>query len=149
MNKMAKQGNRTSKAERQREALIAAMLQYPTIERAAAACGISIKTAYRVRQTEAFQEAYWEARKAVYCEVRIRIQQATPVAANIVLSLLANTATPPAVRQRIAFGLLQLAAEMHEAEELERRVAKLENKVGMIGPGPNAEENDRDWPKAA
>jgi hypothetical protein len=149
VNNTPKQGNRTSKAERQREALIAAMLQYPTVERAAAACGISVKTAYRVRQTEAFQEAYWEARKAVYSDVRIRIQQASPVAANVVLSLMANTATPPAVRQRIAFGMLELAAEMHGSEELERRVAKLENKARMIGPGLNPEENDRDWPKAA
>jgi len=102
---------RTSKKSRQREQLILAMLQQPTIEKAAECAGISPTTAWRITKTPEFQEELRIARRESFSHSIARFQQAAPAAISILLKLMLDPNTPAASRERAAYHVLVQAAK--------------------------------------
>ena len=111
---------------RQREQLILALLQQPGIEKAAAAVGISPVTAWRITKTEQFKEEYRQARREAFSQALGRLQQAASAATSTLLKIMVDAAASTASRVRAANCVLDHAANALEIEDLQVRLAKLE-----------------------
>src|SRR5262249_773541 len=70
----AMQKGRVPTKVRQREQLIVAMLQQPSLEKAAASIGISKATAWRVTNTPEFQQEFRRARRVAFSQATARLQ---------------------------------------------------------------------------
>jgi hypothetical protein len=111
---------------RQREQLILALLQQPGMEKAAASIGISGVTAWRITKTPEFQEEYRLARREAFTQSLGRLQQAAGAAAATLLKVMLDATAPPASRVRAADCVLEHAANALDLEDIQVRLAKLE-----------------------
>ena len=71
---------KVSKKVRQWGQLILALLQQPSLEKAAASIGISTVTAWRISKTREFKEEYRNARWEAFSQSLARLQQASGAA---------------------------------------------------------------------
>ena len=117
---------KSSKKLQQREQLILALLQQPSLEKAAAAIGISAVTAWRIRQRPEFQQEYRQARRAAFSESIARLQHASGAAVSTLLKVMVDQEAPATSRTRAADSVLRHAANAAELEELESRIQSLE-----------------------
>jgi len=120
---------RDSRKFRQREQLVVALLQQPTLEKAAASIGISAVTAWRISRTPEFKEEYRKARREAYSQTMARVQQASGAAVTTLLKVMVDQSTPPASRVRAADCVLDHAAKTMEFEDIESRLSELERSV--------------------
>ena len=111
---------------RQREQLILALLQQPGMEKAAASIGISGVTAWRITKTPEFQEECRLARREAFTQSLGRLQQAAGAAAATLLKVMLDATAPPASRVRAADCVLEHAASALDLEDIQVRLAKLE-----------------------
>ena len=116
----------TMRKARQREQLILALLQQPTLSKAAEQIGISSVTAWRITKTTEFQEEYRQARREAFSQALGRLQQAASAATSTLLKIMVDATAPPASRVRAANCILEHAANALEVEDLQVRLAKLE-----------------------
>jgi len=82
--------------------LILALLEQPSIEKAADSIRMSRSTAYRIRQTEEFQREYLQARQHLMAQASARLQQGTNAAASTFLRLMVDDKQRGATRLRAA-----------------------------------------------
>jgi hypothetical protein len=119
-------GHRRKRIHRQ-EAVIAALLQQPTVGDAARAAGVGEKTVRRWLQDETFLRAYRAARRGIVDSALLRLQQCT---ASAVLALHRNlTSAPPAVQVQAAKIILEHAVRALETGDLLTRLEALERQV--------------------
>lgn len=111
---------------RQREQLILALLQQPGIEKAAAVVGISTVTAWRITKTPEFKEEYRQARRDAFTQSLGRLQQAAGAATSTLMKIMVDATAPAASRVRAADCVLEHAASALDLEDLQVRLAKLE-----------------------
>ena len=112
---------------RRREQAVVALLQHPTIEKAAAAVGVSHVTLWRWMQTEEFQQAYRKARRQAFSQSLARLQHAASAATATLLKIMVDREAPAASRVRAAAHVLENALRGMELEDLEVRVRRLED----------------------
>jgi transposase-like protein len=115
-----------SKFGRKQEEAIAALLTQRNVDEAAKSVGIAPKTLLRWMQVPEFDTAYRKARRAAFSQSTARLQQATSAAVSTLLKLMVDTSTPPSVRVRAADSVLDHAKQAIEIEDVEVRVAALE-----------------------
>jgi len=115
-----------SKLGRKQEEAIAALLTHRNIEEAAGAAGIGARTLIRWLKIPEFQAAYRQARRDAFGQAVARLQQATSAAATTLLKTMIEPATPASVRVRAAEAIFHHAAKAIEIEDIESRVAALE-----------------------
>src|SRR5438045_9374712 len=115
-----------SKKVRQREQLIVALLQQPSMEKAAVSIGISSVTAWRITNTAEFKAEYRKARREAFSQSVARLQQASGAAVSTLLKVMVDQTTPPASRVRAADCVLDHANKAMELEDIESRVSELE-----------------------
>lgn len=111
---------------RQREQLILALLQQPGIEKAAAAVGISTVTAWRITKTPEFKEEYRQARREAFSQALGRLQQAAGAATSTLMKIMVDATAPTGSRVRAADCVLEHAQSALELEDIQVRLAKLE-----------------------
>jgi hypothetical protein len=109
--------------------LVLALVEYGTIEKAAAALGISSVTAWRLMKKSAFQEAFRKARRDHFSCSMARVQYATSAAVAVLYQIAMDKDAPPASRVRAAATILTTAATAFEHEDLEVRVEQLEQRA--------------------
>jgi len=114
-----------SKFGRKKEAAIAALLAERSQADAARVVGVDLSTLKRWLRLPEFIEEYRRARWDVVEQAYARVQQNTPVAASVLLKLMADPATPASGRIRAALGAFGLAREALELD-IETRVSALE-----------------------
>jgi hypothetical protein len=124
---------RSTKKTRQRERLIAALLQQPSLERAAESMGISRVTAWRIQQTPEFQQEYRQARRAAVSQAHARLQQASNAAANTLLKIMVDPQASAATRMQAADRVLKHANEALQSEDVEVRLERVEQIVKEKG----------------
>jgi hypothetical protein len=120
-----------SKKSRQRERLILALLQQPSLEKAAAAVGISSVTAWRITKTPQFQEEYRRARSEAYAQTLARLQHAGPAAVSTLMKVMIDAGASDANKVRAANDVLHRGIQAWGLEELldiSDRVRHLEEK---------------------
>ena len=118
---------RTSKKSQQRAQLVVAMLQQPTLEKAAEAAGISVTTAWRIKKTPEFKKEYRMARRESYSQSIARLQQASSAAVSILLKTMVDPSAPASCKVRAAFIVLSLTVKGIEVEDIEARISDLED----------------------
>jgi len=106
--------------------LILALLQQPGLEKAAAAVGISTVTAWRITKTEEFKEEYRQARREAFSQALGRLQQATGAATSTLMKVMLDSTAPAGSRVRAADCVLEHAANALEIEDVQVRLARLE-----------------------
>jgi transposase-like protein len=115
-----------SKFGRKQEEAIAALLTQRNVDEAAKSIGVSPKTLLRWMQIPEFDTAYRKARRAAFSQSTARLQQATSAAVSTLLKIMVDTGAPPSVRVRAADSVLDHAKQAIEIEDVEVRVAALE-----------------------
>src|SRR5260370_11286864 len=99
---------KASKKVGQREQLILALLQQPSLEKAAVAIGISTVTAWRISKTKEFKEEYRNARWEAFSKSLARLQQASGAAFSSGIEVLGTEAMKQLDVQRRRRGLRKL-----------------------------------------
>jgi transposase-like protein len=115
-----------AKFGRKKEEAIAALLSQRNIEEAAKSIGIGTQTMLRWLKVPEFDAAYRQARRAAFSQSTARLQQATSAAVSTLLKIMVDTNAPPSVRVRAADSVLDHAKQAIEIEDVEVRVAALE-----------------------
>ena len=126
---------RGSTLGRKQEEAIAALLTQRNLEEAARAAGIGTRTMLRWLKLPEFQTAYREARRAAFGQAISRLQQGTSAAATTLLKVLIDPNTPASVKVRAAEAIFHHSAKAIEIEDIEARVAALEQAADVKKPG--------------
>jgi hypothetical protein len=114
------------KLTRKQEEAIIALLSNRNIEEAARSCNTPARTLHRWLKDPAFDAAYREARRQAYGQSIARLQQGSAAAATTLLKVMVDAGTPHSTRVRAAESVLTHAAKAIEIEDIEARVAALE-----------------------
>jgi hypothetical protein len=115
-----------AKFNRKKEEAIVALLTHRTIEEAARSIGVDPKTLFRWMKEPEFDADYRAAKRASYGQSIARLQQGSSPAATTLLKIMIDPSVPASVRVRAADSVLNHAAKAIEIEEIEARVAALE-----------------------
>lgn len=110
---------------------VLALLQNPTIEKAANAVGISNVTLWRWMQQGEFQARLRAARRQAYAQCIGRLQQASSAAVGTLLRVMTDQSAPAASRVRAAESVLDHASKAIELEDLDVRLCDLERDADM------------------
>ena len=119
-----------AKFGRKQEEAIAALLTQRNIDEASKAVGIAPNTLLKWMKQPEFDTAYREARRATFRQSVARLQQASGAAVSTLLKIMVDATAPHSTRVRAADSVLDHAAKAIEIEDIEVRVAALEQSVG-------------------
>jgi hypothetical protein len=111
---------------RKQEDAIAALLSQPTVEQAARAVNIGTRTLLRWLQVPEFKAAYHKARREAFGQATARLQQASGAAVSTIVRIMLDKDAPVSSRLRAAESVVGHAAKAIEIEEIEARLAALE-----------------------
>jgi hypothetical protein len=114
------------KLGRKQEEAIVALLSQRNIEDAARSAGVGARTLIRWLKLPEFRVAYREARRAAFSQSIARLQQGSSAAATTLLKIMLDPNASASTRVRAADSVLDHAARAIEIEDLEARVAALE-----------------------
>lgn len=120
-----------TKFGRKKEAAVAALLNQPTLEKAADAVGISKPTLIRWLKLPEFQAAYREARQAAVSQSNARLQQLSSAAVSTLAKIMVDPNAPASARVRAADRILERAKQGLEMEDLDVRLTAIEQEVGQ------------------
>ena len=127
-----KESANNSKIKRQ-EQYIVALLENPTLQKAAAAVGVSDVTLWRCLKQPEFAEAYRNARREAFSQSVARLQHASNAAVGTLLRVMTDKEASASSRVRAAEVVLTTAFRGIEIEDIEARVAKLEQSTQKAG----------------
>ena len=116
------------------EALIAVLAGGSTVAAAAQQVGVSERTVWRRLQDDAFRQRLDAARQQTIQTAIDLLGKASTAAAATLMALLREP-TPPAVRLGAARAILELGGKLRESQELEERIAALEERIAQQGQG--------------
>ena len=117
---------KTEKLGTRKEAAILALLTARSIEEAARTANVPARTLHRWLQEPQFEAAYRKARRAASAQSNARLQQATGAAVSTLLKIMVDGTAPAATRVRAADSVLSHARQAVEIEDVEVRLAALE-----------------------
>jgi hypothetical protein len=118
---------------------ILALLEHTSIEKAAAASGVSNVTLWRWLKQDKFRARLRLARQEAYSQCVGRLQQASSAAVATLLRVMTDQASPAASRVRAADSVLGHAADAIELDDLSGRLSKLERAAEKL---TNESEDD-------
>ena len=106
-------------------AIVSALLSCPTLEAAAAECGLSVRQLYERRQDPQFMKQLQKAQSAALAGTVRYLQHHTVTAAQTLAELCQN-AQQEQTRLQAARALLEQAARLTETVDFDRRLSELE-----------------------
>jgi hypothetical protein len=109
-------------------AAVLAMLSSPTIEGAAKAAGISRATLFLWLKEDAFRDELARARAETFAGAIGSLKAGTERAARVLLELLESK--KETTRRHASIAVLDFALRIHEGEELDERLRRLEEIAG-------------------
>jgi hypothetical protein len=115
-----------AKFGRKQEEAIAALLSHKHIPDAATAVGVSAKTLLRWLKEPEFDAAYREAKRGAFSQAIARLHQMSSAAVTTLGKVMVDLSTPPATKVRAADSILNHTIKAIENEDIETRVAALE-----------------------
>jgi len=114
-----------------KDAAILALLTSRSVEEAARVADVPIRTLYRWLKEPEFDAEYRRAKRIAFGQAISRLQQGSGAAATVMLKLMADPATPASTRLRAADCILEHAKSAIELEDVEARVAALEQAADL------------------
>lgn len=127
-------GTKTGAGTGDTETLILALACGATVEAAARQSGVSDRTVYRRLNEPRFRARVREARAEMVKRAAGMLTAAAGESVRTLLALQKDSVTP-AVRLGAARAVLELGIKVREMVELEDRIAVLEERAGLVGPG--------------
>jgi len=118
-----------AKFGRKKEDAVIALLTHRTIEEAARAVNVSTKTLLRWQKEPEFDAAYRAAKRAAFGQSIARLHHLSSAAVTTLGKVMLDQATPPATKVRAADSILDHTSKAIEIEDIEARVAALEQAV--------------------
>jgi hypothetical protein len=109
-----------------KEAAIIALLTSRSIEEAAKTADVPPRTLYRWLKEPEFDAAYRKAKRVAFGQAIARLHHMTGAAVSTLGKVMLDPATPPATKVRAADSILDHTSKVMEIEEIEARVAALE-----------------------
>jgi hypothetical protein len=128
-----------SKYNLKKEAAIEALLTRRNLEEAARAAGIGKQTLLRWLKMPEFQAAYLEARRTAVSQTNGRLQHASGVAASTLLKIMVDGNEPASARVRAADSVLDRANQAIDREDVQVRLAALEQAAKRAKPPEETE----------
>ena len=113
--------------------IILALLENPTHERAASALGIASVTLWRYTKRPGFADAFRTARREAFSQSIARLQHASNAAVGTLLRVMTDKDVTASSRVRAAEIVLSTSFRGIEIEDIEARVAKLEESTQKAG----------------
>ena len=110
----------------QQEQCVIALLNEPTIAKAAVAAGVTDRTVYRWMDEPAFSRVYRKARREGFSQAIGMAQKYAPHAVQTLMKMIADTATPAAVRATCCAMLLKFSRDSIELDDMQARLEALE-----------------------
>jgi len=123
-----------SKFGRKKEEAIAALLTQRNVEEAARVAEVGTQTLYRWMKDPEFDAAYREGRRAAVSQTYARLQQASSAAASTLFKLMVDASAPASTRVRAANSILDHSRHAIEIDDIEVRVAALEQAAQQVKP---------------
>lgn len=114
------------KLTRKQDIAIASLLQAPNLAEAAKMTKISESTLWRWMKLDHFNKAYLQAKRESVRQAIAQIQQTCGDAIKTLREVMANSDAPASSRVAAARVVLEMAIKAVEFEDLEGRVAELE-----------------------
>jgi hypothetical protein len=111
---------------KRQDQFIVALLEHPTLDKAAAALGVSDVTLWRCLKKPEFAEAFRKARREAFSQSIARLQHASNAAVGTLLRVMTDREAPAASRVRAADVVLQTALRGMEIEDIDARLRELE-----------------------
>ena len=124
-----------AKFGRKKEEAIVALLTHRSIEEAARAAGVGTTTLMRWLKLPEFQKAYREARWTAFGQSTARLHYLTSAAVSTLGKIMLDSKTPPATRVRAADSILDHTIKAIETEDIDARVAALEEAAELSKKG--------------
>ena len=124
----------SKKLGRKKEAAILALLSQRNVEEAARTVGVGARTLYRWMNEPDFDAVYRAARRAAFSQSAARLQQMCTAAVSTLGKIMVDPNAPAASRVRAADSVLNHAAKAIEIEDIETRVAALEQAAASGKP---------------
>lgn len=115
------------KKSRKREQAIVALLAAPSVIDAARDCGVGESTLRRWLQEPAFMGCYRQARQRMLDAAINKLHCSTYQAADALLQIATNKRATSSSRVSAARAILEITIKLQDFQELERRIAELEN----------------------
>ncbi|NUN67996.1 hypothetical protein HCU40_25665 [Pseudanabaena biceps] len=120
---------------------IIALVNEPTIAKAAEAINVNVTTMYRWMREPAFIDAYREARRESFKHAIALTQRYAPAAVQTLMKIMQDPAAGHAAKVSAATAMLKFSRESIELDDLAERIEKLESitaqestpKLGMVG----------------
>jgi uncharacterized protein YcaQ len=112
------------------EQAIIALLNEPTVNRAAAVAKVGERTLYRWLTEPMFAKAYREARREAFRHAIALTQKYTPAAVQTLMKVMADPAAAHSAKVSAAAVLLKFSRESIELDDLAARIEALEHVTG-------------------
>ncbi|MEC9374063.1 MAG: hypothetical protein VYC34_09470 [Planctomycetota bacterium] len=116
------------------EQAIVALLNEPTIMRAAKAINMCDRTIYRWLDDPAFCRAYRKARRQSFAQAIALTQKFAAAAVHTLAKVMADDSAPHTARVSAATALLKFSRESIELDDLAERIEALEAQAGVEQP---------------
>jgi hypothetical protein len=121
---------------KQEEGLIA-LLNEPTVKKAAESIGVDQKTIHRWLEQPAFAAAYRKARREAFSQAMATSQRYAPMALQALAKIVMDESKPPSARVSAASAILKFSRESLELDDLATRLDAVEAQVrGDPPPAP-------------
>ena len=118
------------------EKAIIALLTHGSVENAAHAAGVGVRTLHRwMKEDPDFDAAYRAAKREAYGHSIARLHHLSSAAVSTLGKIMLDSKTPPATRVRAADSILNHTTKAVEIEGIEERVAELEQAIEDVKPG--------------
>ena len=115
---------------RLRERAVIALLQEPTLEKAAQATGVGLRTLQRWLNDANFQELYRKAKNDLLANATAQLRAASGRAVTVLDAIANNRRVNPAARVSAARCILELGLRAHEIEDLWTEIQILKKQGG-------------------
>ena len=110
---------------------LSALLTTPRLDDAAKKAGVSVRQAREWRNRPAFRDALREARAGLLQDTTTAATGAMLEAVAVMWDMMGNADTPPSVRLAAARSLAELGPRLIEANDVNERLTRLEEKTGL------------------
>src|SRR5262245_18148659 len=122
---------------KQEEAIIA-LLNCPTVKKAAEQVDVNERTLHRWMDEEGFSREWRKARRQAFSHAISLTQQYAPMAVATLTKIANDQSAPHSARVSASTALLKFSRESIELDELAERVAAVEQPVGVAQGGSGA-----------
>ena len=117
------------KMDQKQDRAIAALLHSESIREAAKEAGLAEATLHRYLKDESFRDAYRAVKREIIDHAICHLQRSSGKAVKALVGVIEDKETPASARVSAAKTILEMSLKAVECEDLEKRIAHLEDVV--------------------